>query len=108
MATLADGTRQSLDWWRTEWLKRRGVPELSWRADIMPDSGGYRVAVSLRQSAALYHLPLEIGIESPGAMRVERVQLNEPAGEYRFWSAAVPTRVVIDPHRWLLAKITPH
>jgi hypothetical protein len=107
VATLAEGTRQSLDWWRTEWLERRGVPELSWRADITPDSGGYRVAVSLRQSAALYHLPLEIGIESPGGLRVERVQLNEPAGEYRFWLAAVPTRVVIDPRRWLLAKITP-
>jgi hypothetical protein len=106
VATLAEGTEQPLDWWRRDWLERGGVPELTWHADITPDSGGYRVAVSLRQTGVLYHLPLEIGIESAQGMRVERVQLDEPARDFRFWSASEPTRVLIDPRRWLLAKVT--
>jgi len=105
-ATLAEGTGQPLDWWRDEWLKRGGVPELTWHADITPDSSGYRVAVSLRQAGVLYHLPLEIGIESSLGLRVERVYLDGPTGDFRFWSAAAPLRVLVDPHRWLLARIT--
>jgi hypothetical protein len=107
VATLAEGTGQSLDWWRHEWLERGGVPEVVWHATITPDSGGYRVAVSLRQTGALYHLPLEIGIDSPQGSRIERVELDEPTRDFRFWSASEPTRVLIDPRRWLLAKITP-
>jgi hypothetical protein len=104
--TLAQGTGQPLDWWRGEWLERGGVPELSWHADITPDSGGWRVAVSLRQAGALYHLPLEIGVESAQGLTVHRIHLDEPIRELRFWSASEPIRVLVDPHRWLLAKIT--
>jgi hypothetical protein len=106
VATLAEGTGQSLDWWRREWLERSGVPELAWHADITTDSGGYRIAMSLRQAGAVYHIPLEIGIESPQGLRVERIQLDVPARDFRFWSASEPTRVVIDPRHWLLARIT--
>jgi aminopeptidase N len=106
VTTLAEGVGQPLDWWRDEWLKRSGVPELTWHADITPDSSGYRVTVSLRQASVTYHLPLEIGIESAHGLRVDRVYLDGPTGDFRFWSAAVPLRVLVDPHRWLLAKIT--
>jgi hypothetical protein len=106
VATLAEGTREPLDWWRREWLERGGVPELVWHADVTPDSGGYRVTVSLRQAGALYHLPLEVGIESARGMKLARVQLDAPSGAFRLWSASEPTRIVIDPRRWLLAKIT--
>jgi hypothetical protein len=104
-ATLAEGTGQSLDWWQQEWLQRGGVPELSWRSEVRPDSGGYRVTVSLEQTGQLYHLPIEIGIETASGLRIERVQLNERTGEFQFRSVAEPSRITIDPHRWLLARI---
>ena len=106
VATLAEGTGQPLEWWRREWLERGGVPELTWHADITPDSGGYRVVVSLRQAGTLYHLPLEIGIVSAQGLKVERMQFDAPARELRLWSASEPAQVLVDPHRWLLAKIT--
>jgi hypothetical protein len=105
-ATLAEGTEQPLDWWRRQWLERGGVPELTWHAEITPDIGGHRVTVSIRQAGALYNLPLEIGVESPEGLRIERVQLSDPIQDFRLWSASEPTRVLIDPRRWLLAKIT--
>ena len=106
VATLAEGTRQPLDWWRREWLERGGVPELTWHAAITPDSGGYRVAVSLRQAGALYHLPVELEIESAEGRRIERVQVDSATQQFQWWSASEPTRIVLDPRRWLLAKIT--
>jgi hypothetical protein len=107
VATLAEGTGQSLDWWRTEWLDRGGVPELTWRSEVSPERGGFRVSLTLRQTGALYHLPLEIGIETDQGLRLERVQLDEPLREFQFFSPSEPRRVLVDPRRWLLAKITP-
>jgi hypothetical protein len=40
-------------------------------------------------------------------LRLERVQLDEPLREFRFFSPSEPRRVLVDPRRWLLAKITP-
>jgi hypothetical protein len=39
VATLAEGAGQSLDWWRDEWLDRRGVPEIAWHAAIASGRG---------------------------------------------------------------------
>ena len=107
VATLAEGTGQPLDWWRTEWLDRGGVPELTWRSEVSPERGGFRVSLTLRQTGPLYHLPLEIGIETDQGLRLERVQLDEPLREFQFFSPSEPRRVLVDPRRWLLAKITP-
>jgi hypothetical protein len=105
VATLAEGAGQSLDWWRDEWLNRGGVPELAWHASVAPAGGGYEVSLSVRQTGVLYHLPLEIGIETAAGLRLERVELGDTTAEFRFHSPAVPTRVLVDPREWLLAKI---
>ncbi len=107
VATLAEGTGKSLDWWRDEWLNRGGVPELTWRSEVAREPGGFRVSLAVRQTGALYRLPLEIGIETDRGVRLERARLDERAGEFRFFSSEEPRRVLVDPRRWLLAKIVP-
>ena len=107
VATLAEGTGQSLDWWRSEWLDRGGVPELTWRSEVVREAGGFRVSLTVRQTGALYRLPLEVGIETDQGLRLERVQLDEPVREFGFFTSAEPRRVLVDPRRWLLAKMTP-
>ncbi len=106
VATLAEGAGRPLDWWRTEWLERGGVPELTWRSEVSPERSGFLVTLTLRQTGALYHLPIEFGIETDQGTRLERVELDEPSREFRFFSPAEPRRVLVDPRRWLLAKIT--
>ena len=107
VATLAEGTGQNLDWWRTEWLERRGVPELAWRIEISPEGTGSVVTVAIRQKGNLYRLPLEVGIDTERGMRLERVELKNATAEFRFSSPSPIQRIRIDPRRWLLAKITP-
>jgi hypothetical protein len=107
VATLAEGTGESLDWWRREWLERRGVPELSWHADIDPVAGGFKVTVAIKQTGEVYHVPLEIGIRSAHGLAIERVRLQQADGEFEFQSAEKPTGILIDPHRWLLARVSP-
>ena len=106
VSTLAEGTGEPLDWWRSEWLERGGVPELTWRSVVHPERDGFQVSLTVWQTGALYHLPLEIGIETDQGLRLERVRLDEPLVEFQFFSPAEPRRVLVDPRRWLLAKIT--
>ena len=82
------------------------MPELTWRSEVSHDPAAFRVSLIVRQTGALYRLPLEIGIETDQGLRLERVQLDEPLPEFRFFSTAEPRRVLVDPRRWLLAKIT--
>ncbi len=106
VATFAEAGGQSLAWWRDEWLLRPGVPELAAEvAGSAPDDGS-RVRVTVRQLGALYHLPLEIGLESAAGLRIERVELPAAAATtFTFDSAAPVTRVVLDPRRWLLMRL---
>jgi hypothetical protein len=105
VATLAEGAGQPLAWWKEEWLDRGGVPALAWHAEIAPGGGEYQVAVTVRQTGQLYHLPLEIGIETASGMRLERVRLDDSTATFRFHAATAPTRVLLDPRGWLLAKV---
>ena len=107
VATLAEGTEQSLDWWRKEWLERRGVPELAWKSETARDGTGFRVTVKIRQKGNVYRLPLEISIDTSEGKQLELVRLDGPSGEFRFHCRGEPGRVVIDPRRWILSKITP-
>jgi hypothetical protein len=117
VSTLADGTGQPLEWWRREWLERRGVPQLAWHADVVPEktvepdgaaTTVYRVVVHVRQTGDLYHLPLEIGMETPGGMKLERVRLERMAQTFELRATSRPRRVLLDPRHWLrLARITP-
>jgi aminopeptidase N len=105
VAALAEGAGQSLDWWQREWLERRGVPELAWTSTVTRTGAGWSVTVNVGQTGELYHLPLEIGIETERGTRYERVQLNDRSAEFRFTADAEPKSVTLDPRRWLLAKI---
>ncbi len=106
VGTFAETSGRSLAWWRDEWLLRPGVPELAAEVVSSPEADGHRVRVTVRQLGALYRLPLEIGIEGASGMRLERVELPAAAETvFTFDNAEPLTRVVLDPRRWLLARL---
>lgn len=106
VATFAEASGRSLVWWRDEWLLRPGVPELALELATSPQANGHRVQITVRQLGVLYQLPLEIGLESAAGMRIERVELPAAAATtFTFDSAEPVARVVLDPRRWLLARL---
>lgn len=105
VATLAEGAGQPLDWLQDEWLARGGVPELAWRSVAARTDAGWMVSVTVEQRGELYHLPLEIGIQTEAGTRYERVRLDDRSAKFTFRSESEPKAVTLDPHRWVLAKI---
>ena len=106
LVTFESASGQSLQWFREEWLERRGRPHLRLQAEISEANGSYRVSGSLRQIGNLYHLPIEIGIETESGMRIERVAIAREEEVFSFVVRDRPIRVVLDPHGWILIQKT--
>lgn len=101
---LEAGSGRSLARWRSQWLERRGVPELEY--EVVHDAGAVRVR--FRQIGELYDLPLEIALDGPGGRRVERIDLPaRPEVEVGFALDGGVDAVVLDPDRKLLLRTRP-
>jgi hypothetical protein len=106
ISTLEEGCGQSLQWWREEWLGRRGVPTIAMKSQIQKRDAHFEVVCTLEHRRGLYHLPLTIGIESPRGLRREKIMLNERRMTFTFESKEEPTRILLDPDGWVLMNIT--
>jgi hypothetical protein len=104
--TLEEGCGQSLQWWREEWLERKGVPEIAMKSQIQKGNSQYHVTCILEQRGNIYHFPLEIGIESSKGLQVEKVTLSKRQARFTFESKDKPTRILLDPRGWVLMKAT--
>ena len=107
ISTLEEGSGQSLQWWREEWLGRKGIPRISFKTVIRRRAAGYSTSCATEQLGLLYHLPLEVGIKTAKGMRIEKVQLHEQRATLLFETKEKPTTVLLDPNGWILMKVEP-
>ena len=107
ISTLENRSGQTLRWWRTEWLERKGVPEIAFKSEIQKSRSRYLVTCVIEQQKNIYHLPLEIGIESTDGLQIEKLTSNERRMTFTFESKKQPTKIVLDPHGWVLIKQVP-
>lgn len=104
ISSLEKGTGQSLRWWQEEWLERKGVPEIALTSRIEGLDSVYKVTCTIEQRGNIYHFPLEVGIESPKGLQVERALLGKQQQTFIFESKERPTRILLDPKGWVLMK----
>jgi len=105
LATLEEGSGQSLQWFRDEWLKRRRVPVISLGSDVQNVGGTYQIKCVLEQIGEIYHLPVEIGIQTEEGIKVEKVFLKEKQATFSFQSEKKPIRILLDPNDWIIKKV---
>jgi aminopeptidase N len=101
---FAEAAHTSLDWWKTEWLDRPGVPVLRLSYSIESRANGLRLSGALEQLRNVYHMPVELGIYSRGQLLLKTVAMNAVTTPVGFEIPAQPDSVVLDPRRWLLAR----
>jgi aminopeptidase N len=105
LATLEEGSGQSLEWFRDEWLKRRGVPVISLKSDVQDVGGTYHITCVLEQIGEIYHLPVEIGIQTEEGIKLEKVFMKEKQGTFSLQSKQKPIRILLDPNDWIIKKV---
>jgi len=89
---------QDLSGFFQQWLYRGGVPRLegTWHWDARTR----QIVIELRQvqPAPPFNLPLEVGIEAPGARtRVERLDLTGATQRFTIPAEQAPSAVILDP-----------
>ncbi len=93
---------QELSWFFQQWLARAGSPviEGGWHYD----AAAKRVVVELTQTQAgeAYRLPLEIGLTTDGAQKIETIELTQKQQRFEFTADKEPSVVALDPNAWVL------
>ncbi len=107
IGALEEGCGQSLQWWKEEWLERKGVPIIATEYEIRKTGEGFRVACMIEQRGNLYHFPVDIGIVSRGGMTLHRVELTGHRQVFSFDMQEEPAKVVLDPKGWVLMQVVP-
>ena len=106
VATMSDAAGQSVDWWKTEWLDRKGVPELIWSSDNQTDTSGTTVTVVVDQLGSVYHVPIEFGVRTPNGLTLHRVMLSDSHNSFVIRTDTPAADIVFDPRQCLLARVT--
>lgn len=77
IAVIEEGCGQTLQWWREEWLERKGVPEIAFESETQNINNKYIIKCIFKQVDQLYHLPVEIAIESANGKEIKKVDIAE-------------------------------
>ena len=108
ITAFAEGTGDSLGWWRRDWLERPGVPEIDVETRVRREGDRFITSVRLVQPSPARRLPLELEM---GTER-RRLWVSTPVVEARFIApaprdtatVAAPDTVTIDPRGWVPAR----
>ena len=107
ISTLEKGTGHSLEWWRKDWLERRGVPDISASGAFRKTGSGNQLAYTLNQRGNIFHMPVNMAITSDGRTRVERVLLSKSVETFLFSSINPPAKIRLDPDGCILMRPVP-
>lgn len=105
IAILEEGSGHSLQWWRQEWLERKGFPVITFKSEVQKRNNRYLIKCNITQVENIYNLPLEIGIESEKGIDIKRVNITEKQTIFTFDSDEKPIKITVVPYGWLLLKI---
>jgi len=85
-----------------EWLDRAGAPWLTMRWRHGGTESKPTAVLTISQRGEVYHLPIEVLIETARDSVRHRVQLTHAEESFTFPVSARPTAVVLDPHHDIL------
>jgi hypothetical protein len=108
IATLERASGSKLDWWRKQWLERRGVPQVSMshKASSQRTATGmsFKVDGTIEQHGAIYQFPIEIGVKTATGVEYIRFTVYGKQTSFTWTGRGEPLEVVFDPKNKLLYK----
>ncbi|MFN0119167.1 MAG: M1 family metallopeptidase [Blastocatellia bacterium] len=102
---MEEHSGQELSWFFQQWLARAGSPvvEGGWRYDA--DARQVIIELAQTQPGEVYRLPLEIGLTTDGAARLEKIEFTQKQQRFAFAADKEPATVTPDPETWVLMDL---
>lgn len=101
---------QDLDWFFQQWIYQAGIPEwgVAWQSQRLGD-GRYELTLSLEQKQTTntpFITPVELEIQTLNQVLLDTIQVKQKNEQYTFYMAAPVVAVQLDPHEWVLKRMT--
>jgi tetratricopeptide (TPR) repeat protein len=101
-------SRKPLTAFFSQWVDGTGAPQYTSKYAIyrLGNRMGFRTTGEIDQSLDLFHMPVELSIETEGKTETQKIEVSGAATQFAVDTFGRPRRIRIDPQGWLL-KSTP-
>jgi aminopeptidase N len=101
-------SQQQLTPFFAQWLDGTGAPQFTDKYTVyrLGNNKGFRTIGQIEQDLDLFHMPVELRVETDGKTEIKRVDVVGTDSQYVVDTFGRPRHISIDPDNWLL-KNTP-
>jgi tetratricopeptide (TPR) repeat protein len=100
VAEAASG--QQLTWFFTQWLDSTGAPEFKMKYTIYRTQKGFRVVGEVQQDLDLFHMPVELKIDTDGKTETKRIEVSGTDSAFAVETFGKPRKITVDPNNRVL------
>jgi hypothetical protein len=95
-------TGQKLTPFFSQWVDGTGAPEFKMKYTVYRVKKGFRVVGEVAQDLDLFHMPLELKVDTDGQTEMKRIEVVGTASPFAVETFGKPRRLVLDPNNWVL------
>jgi aminopeptidase N len=93
---------QKLTAFFSQWLDGTGAPEFKNKYTVFRTGKGFRINGEISQDLDLFHMPLEVRVDTDGRTEVKRIDVVGTNSPYALETFGRPRRIILDPNNWVL------
>ncbi len=86
----------------SQWVKGTGAPEFKMKYTVYRAKKGFRVVGEVTQDLDLFHMPLELKVDTDGQTEMKRIDVSGTDSPFSIDTFGKPRRLVLDPNNWVL------
>jgi aminopeptidase N len=93
---------QKLTAFFSQWVDGTGAPEFKMKYTVYRIKKGFRVVGEVTQDLDLFHMPLELKIDTDGQTEIKRIDVVGTESPFSVETFGKPRKLVLDPNNWVL------
>jgi hypothetical protein len=86
----------------SQWVDGTGAPEFKMKYTVYRIKKGFRVVGEVAQDLDLFHMPLELKVDTDGQTEMKRIDVVGTESPFSVETFGKPRRLVLDPNNWVL------
>jgi hypothetical protein len=101
-AVAEKNSGQKLTAFFSQWVDGTGAPEFKMKYTVYRIKKGFRVVGEVAQDLDLFHMPLELKVDTDGQTEMKRIDVVGTESPFSVETFGKPRKLVLDPNNWVL------
>jgi hypothetical protein len=86
----------------SQWVDGTGAPEFKMKYTVFRIKKGFRVVGEVKQDLDLFHMPLELKVDTDGQSEMKRIDVVGTESPFSVETFGKPRKLTLDPNNWVL------